>query len=266
MQHYSSASILICLVLVYSVVRGAPNDGKYNPRKYSKNGKYVHRNEDYVEDLNRYRYVHYDDGDRGRYFHIHIPYDGGYGNYEGGHEPYRFPPYDPAGEYAEQVNKYSYDPFRANSYDIQKPSIYLEYGVPSVSETNTASSDVRKSLLPGPGTAYLPVPESDELDVRKSLLPGPGTAYLPVLTSKEQSLAIGLSEKRTKVLPHPNSIDGIDHLTTTVHDSSVRATTTQSPIETTTVPNIGTDRPATDTLHNQPCFATSGPLKLVTKT
>ncbi|XP_052893141.1 uncharacterized protein LOC128300928 [Anopheles moucheti] len=270
MPYYSPALILVCLFLVYSVIRGAPNDGKYNPRKYSKNGKYVHGGEgtgDYVEDVNRYRYVHYDDGDRGKYFHIHIPYDGGFGNYEGGHEPYRYPPYDPAGEYAEQVNKYSYDPYRANSYDIQKPSIYLEYGVPSVSETNTASSvvDVRKSLLPGPGTAYLPVAESDELDVRKSLLPGPGTAYLPVLKPEEQSLTIGLSEKRPKVLPHPNSIDGVDHLTTASHDSSLRATTTQPPIETTTGPNIGTEQTTDGSLHNQPCFATSGPLKLLTK-
>uniref|UniRef100_A0A182U4M7 Uncharacterized protein n=1 Tax=Anopheles melas TaxID=34690 RepID=A0A182U4M7_9DIPT len=224
---------------------------------------------DYVEDLSRYRYVHYDDGDRGRYYHIHIPYDGGYGNYEGGHEPYRFPPYDPAGEYAEQVNKYSYDPFRADSYDIKKPSIYLEYGIPSVSETNTASSvvDVRKSLLSGPGTAYLPVPVSGELDVRQSLLPGPGTAYLPVVSPKEQSLAIGSSEKRSKILPHPNSIDSIDHLTTAASfdRNSVRATTTQSPIETTTVPNILTDRsdPIDDSsLHSRPCFATSAPLKL----
>ncbi|XP_035914883.1 uncharacterized protein LOC118513359 isoform X2 [Anopheles stephensi] len=271
MQYYSPASVLVCLILVCSVVQGAPNDGKYNPRKYNKNGKYVHRGEgDYVEDLSRYRYVHYDDGDRGRYFHIHIPYDGGYGNYEGGHEPYRFPPYDPAGEYAEQINKYSYDPFRANAYDIKKPSIYLEYGVPTVSETNTASSDVRKSLLPGPGTAYLPAAESDELDVRKSLLPGLGTGYLPVLTPQEQGLAIGLSEKRSKALPHPNSIDGVDHLTTTAstHDNSARATTTQSPIETSTVSNIGTDRtdgPADDSLHNHPCIATSGPLKLAAK-
>uniref|UniRef100_A0A182PJH6 Uncharacterized protein n=1 Tax=Anopheles epiroticus TaxID=199890 RepID=A0A182PJH6_9DIPT len=273
MQYRTPTSVLIISLLVSCIVLGAPNDGKYNPRKYNKNGKYVHRGEgDYVEDLSRYRYVHYDDGDRGRYFHIHIPYDGGYGNYEGGHEPYRYPPYDPAGEYAEQVNKYSYDPFRADSYDIKKPSIYLEYGVPSVSESNTASSvvDVRKSLLPGPGTAYLPVAESGELDVRQSLLPGPGTAYLPVLTSSEQKLAIGSSEKRSKVVPHPNSLDSIDHLTTAASSErdAVRAATTQPPIETTTTPNIVTDRTgSTDdgdgTLHlNQPCLATSAPLKL----
>ncbi|XP_061516230.1 uncharacterized protein LOC133393780 isoform X1 [Anopheles gambiae] len=270
MQYRTPTSILIFFCLVCHIALCAPNDGKYNPRKYNKNGKYVHRGEgDYVEDLSRYRYVHYDDGDRGRYYHIHIPYDGGYGNYEGGHEPYRFPPYDPAGEYAEQVNKYSYDPFRADSYDIKKPSIYLEYGIPSVSETNTASSvvDVRKSLLPGPGTAYLPVPASGELDVRQSLLPGPGTAYLPVVSSKEQNLAIGSSEKRSKILPHPNSIDSIDHLTTAASSdrNSVRATTTQPPIETTTVPNILTDRsdPIDDSsLHGRPCFATSAPLKL----
>uniref|UniRef100_A0A0E4C7A0 Uncharacterized protein n=1 Tax=Anopheles gambiae TaxID=7165 RepID=A0A0E4C7A0_ANOGA len=170
---------------------------------------------------------------------------------------------------SEQVNKYSYDPFRADSYDIKKPSIYLEYGIPSVSETNTASSvvDVRKSLLPGPGTAYLPVPASGELDVRQSLLPGPGTAYLPVVSSKEQILAIGSSEKRSKILPHPNSIDSIDHLTTAASSdrNSVRATTIQPPIETTTVPNILTDRsdPIDDSsLHSRPCFATSAPLKL----
>uniref|UniRef100_A0A182Q6L2 Uncharacterized protein n=1 Tax=Anopheles farauti TaxID=69004 RepID=A0A182Q6L2_9DIPT len=254
-------SILIVSILFHHAVHAAPNDGKYNPKKYSKNGKYVHTGEgDYVEDLSRYRYVHYDDGDRGRYFHIHIPYDGGYGNYEGGHEPYRFPPYDPAGEYAEIISKYSSDPYRADTYDIKKPSIYLEYGVPSVSESNTASSvvDVRKSLLPGPGTAYLPVTDPNELDVRTSLLKGPGTAYLPVLTPAEQRLAIGSSEKSSKVVPHPNSLDGVDHLTT----SSNRATpTTQPPIEMTTAANVDTDR-TEGSLHNQPCFATSGPLKL----
>uniref|UniRef100_A0A182NUJ5 Uncharacterized protein n=1 Tax=Anopheles dirus TaxID=7168 RepID=A0A182NUJ5_9DIPT len=252
-------AVLIVSILIHHAAHAAPNDGKYNPKKYSNSGKYVHKSEgDYVEDVSRYRYVHYDDGDRGRYFHIHIPYDGGYGNYEGGHEPYRFPPYDPAGEYAELISKYSSDPYRANSYDIKKPSIYLEYGVPSVSESNTASSvlDVRKSLLPGPGTAYLPVPDPNELDVRKSLLPGLGTGYLPVLTPTEQRLAIESSEKRPKVLPHPNSVADVDHLTT-----SARAPTTQPPVDATTVPNIATDR-TEDALHNHPCFATSGPLKL----
>jgi hypothetical protein len=48
----------------------------------------------------KWKYVHYDDGDRGRYIHIDVPYDGGYGNYEGGHEKYRTPAYDPTGEYS----------------------------------------------------------------------------------------------------------------------------------------------------------------------
>ncbi|XP_035775236.1 uncharacterized protein LOC118457626 isoform X2 [Anopheles albimanus] len=115
MQLPTSISSAIGVLLLLQIVQSAPNDGKYNPRKYNKNGKYVHRGEDYVEDLSRYKYVHYDDGDRGRYFHIHIPYDGGYGNYEGGHEPYRFPPYDPTGEYAELISKYSSDPFKTMS-------------------------------------------------------------------------------------------------------------------------------------------------------
>uniref|UniRef100_A0AAG5CXT2 Uncharacterized protein n=1 Tax=Anopheles atroparvus TaxID=41427 RepID=A0AAG5CXT2_ANOAO len=256
----SATSVIVLSIVIYCmVVQAAPNDGKYNPKKYGKSGKYVHSGEgDYVEDLNRYRYVHYDDGNRGRYFHIHIPYDGGYGNYEGGHEPYRFPPYDPAGEYAEIINKYTSDPFRANSYDIQKPSIYLEYGVPSVSESNTASSvvDVRKSLLPGPGTAYLPVKEPD-VDVRKSLLPGPGTAYLPVLTPEEQKLA---SEKKAKFLPHPNSLDGKAD-TTSMAGSKTSANRDDS--QTTTTDSPQTDA-GEDSLHNHPCLAVSGTLKLTT--
>ncbi|XP_058057251.1 uncharacterized protein LOC131208492 [Anopheles bellator] len=247
----------IALFVLFQIVHPAPNDGKYNPRKYNKNGKYVHQGEgDYVEDLSRYKYVHYDDGDRGRYFHVHIPYDGGYGNYEGGHEPYRFPPYDPAGEYAELISKYSSDPLKANSYDIQKPSIYLEYGVPSVSETNTASSvlDVRKSLLPGPGTGYLPVPDPS-LDVRKSLLPGLGTAYLPVLGPDENSLAIGSSQKNSKFVAF-NGEDG-DRNTLTTHSDTTTTTTINSEQTTPT-----TDVPRDESLHNQPCFATSGTLQL----
>ncbi|XP_052863991.1 uncharacterized protein LOC128270620 [Anopheles cruzii] len=230
-MQFQSAIVLFVLL---QIVHPAPNDGKYNPRKYNKNGKYVHQGEgDYTEDLSRYKYVHYDDGDRGRYFHVHIPYDGGFGNYEGGHEPYRFPPYDPAGEYAELISKYSSDPH------------------PSVSETNTASSvlDVRKSLLPGPGTAYLPVPDPS-LDVRKSLLPGLGTAYLPVLGPDENSLAIGSSQKNSKFVTY-NGADG-DRNTLTTHSDTTTINTTPTP----------TDMPRDESLHNQPCFATSGTLQL----
>ncbi|KFB44255.1 hypothetical protein ZHAS_00012032 [Anopheles sinensis] len=276
-------SIMVC----FTVLQAAPNDGKYNPKKYGKSGKYVHSGEgDYVEDVSRYRYIHYDDGNRGRYFHIHIPYDGGYGNYEGGHEPYRYPPYDPTGEYAyvlarlisfckfpldkiflfiytissEIINKYSSDPYRANAYDIKKPSIYLEYGVPTVSESNTASSvvDVRQSLLRGPGTAYLPAKEP-ELDVRKSLLPGPGTAYLPVLTPEEQRLA---SEKKAKILPHPNSLQGKEDASSkTGSGEGATASVSTDDSRATTTDSLPTDA-GESALHNQPCFAVSGTLKL----
>ncbi|XP_049537808.1 uncharacterized protein LOC125952400 isoform X1 [Anopheles darlingi] len=270
MQLPASVSSAIGFCLLLQIVQSAPNDGKYNPRKYNRNGKYVHRGEgDYVEDLSRYKYVHYDDGDRGRYFHIHIPYDGGYGNYEGGHEPYRFPPYDPTGEYAELISKYSQDPFRNNVYDIKKPSIHLEYGVPYLSETNTASSDVRKSLLPGPGTAYLPVAESD-LDVRKSLLPGLGTGYLPVLAPEEQGSATGSSERNSKFTPyHTSGEDNHLSLTTASGANSAELRATEEPRSTPASskeddkPHTTTDSPPTDdSLHNHPCFATSGPLKL----
>ncbi|XP_058122478.1 uncharacterized protein LOC131293386 [Anopheles ziemanni] len=257
----SFASQILSIMVCFTVLQAVPNDGKYNPKKYGKSGKYVHSGEgDYVEDVSRYRYIHYDDGNRGRYFHIHIPYDGGYGNYEGGHEPYRYPPYDPTGEYAEIISKYSSDPYRANAYDIKKPSIYLEYGVPTVSESNTASSvvDVRQSLLPGPGTAYLPAKEP-ELDVRKSLLPGPGTAYLPVLTSEEQKLA---SEKKAKILPHPNSLQGKEDAsskTGSAEGANTSASTDDS--RATTTDSLPTDA-GENALHNQPCFAVSGTLKL----
>uniref|UniRef100_A0A182KJ16 Uncharacterized protein n=1 Tax=Anopheles christyi TaxID=43041 RepID=A0A182KJ16_9DIPT len=45
MQYRTPTSILIYLCLMYHNVLSAPNDGKYNPRKYNKNGKYVHRGE-----------------------------------------------------------------------------------------------------------------------------------------------------------------------------------------------------------------------------
>lgn len=53
----------------------------------------------WMDSTDKWRYRHYDDGDRGQYIHIDIPYDGGYGNYEGGHEIYRTPGYDSTGEY-----------------------------------------------------------------------------------------------------------------------------------------------------------------------
>ncbi|KXJ76683.1 hypothetical protein RP20_CCG009185 [Aedes albopictus] len=178
-------------IIVETAARAA-HDGKYNKQKYGNgnHGKYVHTNGgDYVEDLDRYRYVHYDDGDRGRYIHVHVPYDGGYGNYEGGHEPFRNPPYDASGLYAyvqkpknesclrllEQYSNTCSDsslnnPFKANEFDIRQPSIYLEYGTPepeyvdasSLQEKLTSASlagqlDPRASTFPG--TSYLPVPK-----------------------------------------------------------------------------------------------------------
>lgn len=37
--------VLQGVLLLLQIVQSAPNDGKYNPRKYNKNGKYVHRGE-----------------------------------------------------------------------------------------------------------------------------------------------------------------------------------------------------------------------------
>nr|XP_029708852.1 LOW QUALITY PROTEIN: exocyst complex component 5-like [Aedes albopictus] len=156
-------------IIVETAARAA-HDGKYNKQKYGNgnHGKYVHTNGgDYVEDLDRYRYVHYDDGDRGRYIHVHVPYDGGYGNYEGGHEPFRNPPYDASGLYADSSLN---NPFKANEFDIRQPSIYLEYGTPEpeyvdassrqeklTSASSAGQLDPRASTFPG--TSYLPVPK-----------------------------------------------------------------------------------------------------------
>ncbi|XP_058816269.1 uncharacterized protein LOC131679545 [Topomyia yanbarensis] len=181
---------LLMLGLAPGVPARAADDGKYNKRKYfnGNHGKYVHKNEgDYVEDLDRYRYVHYDDGDRGRYIHVHVPYDGGYGPYEGGHEPYRNPPYDATGLYAyvqrpkndtclrllEQYSNTCSDsiidsPFKTNEYDIRKPELYLEYGAP-YSEFNYGASTHRVKQTSA----------SAALDPRVSNFPG--TAYLPAL-------------------------------------------------------------------------------------
>ncbi|XP_055589314.1 uncharacterized protein LOC129741602 [Uranotaenia lowii] len=173
----------------------AANDGKYNKQRYS-SGRYVHRNDgDYVESLDRYRYVHYDDGDRGRYVHVHIPYDGGYGNYEGGHEPYRNPPYDASGVYAyvqkpknetclrllEQYSNTCSDSSsdflpKTTMFDYKKPSIYLEYGTPEFEISSEASSkQVKKTSVSG------------ESDPRMSTFPG--IEYLPPHDSSEQEKA-----------------------------------------------------------------------------
>lgn len=157
----------LLILSTISCISARAHDGKYNKRKYSygNHGKYVHTNGgDYVEDLDRYRYVHYDDGDRGRYIHTNVPYDGGFGNYEGGHEPFRNPPYDASGLYADSSLD---NPFKSNEYDIKQPSIFLEYGTPdseyvdasSRQEKQTSAAitvDPRKSTFLG--TAYLPVP------------------------------------------------------------------------------------------------------------
>ncbi|XP_053692227.1 uncharacterized protein LOC128740689 [Sabethes cyaneus] len=195
----------------------AADDGKYNKRKYvsGNHGKYVRTNEgDYVEDLDRYRYVHYDDGDRGRYIHVHIPYDGGYGNYEGGHEPFRNPPYDATGLYAyvqrpkndtclRMIEQYfntcsdfnvDGNPFRASEYDIKKPSLYLEYGTP-YAEFNYGASTRREKQSA----------RSAEPDPRVSKFPG--LTYLPALESPtEHKNPNEFVRKQQKLVPPVGSL------------------------------------------------------------
>lgn len=223
------------------VVARAADDGKYNKRKYvgGNRGKYRHTNEgDYVEDLDRYRYVHYDDGDRGRYIHVHIPYDGGYGNYAGGHEPFRNPPYDATGLYAyvqrpkndtclrliEQYFNTCSDPsvdsvpFRTSDNDVQKPSLYLEYGTPYPELNYQASTHREKQAA-----------RSAEPDPRASKFPG--IAYLPALeTPIEQRSSKELStEPRKQLSPVSFEIGSIPMTSSSpAHDAKLRIITESS--------------------------------------
>ncbi|GAB0093180.1 uncharacterized protein DMENIID0001_082550 [Sergentomyia squamirostris] len=84
-----------------------PDDGKYKPNAYAKKGQYVHQDDGkYGDNPAKWRYVHVDDQrEKGKYIHIHIPYDGGYGPYSHLDNPYKHidNPYihdiEPQGEY-----------------------------------------------------------------------------------------------------------------------------------------------------------------------
>ncbi|XP_055544884.1 uncharacterized protein LOC129729974 isoform X2 [Wyeomyia smithii] len=213
------ATLLLAALLLETVPQTASraaDDGKYSKRKYinGNHGKYRHTNEgDYVEDLDRYRYVHYDDGDRGRYIHVHIPYDGGYGNYEGGHEPFRNPPYDATGLYAD--SNVGSGPFRSNEYDIKKPSLYLEYGTPYPELNYGASTHRIKQTAP-----------SAELDPRVSNFPA--TGYLPALkTPSDPSNPNELvTKQRKQVSPLSIEIDALPPLTSPrTDDTKIRLIT-----------------------------------------
>ncbi|XP_065077637.1 uncharacterized protein LOC135700898 isoform X2 [Ochlerotatus camptorhynchus] len=239
----------------------AAHDGKYNKRKYNygNHGKYVHTNGgDYVEDLDRYRYVHYDDGDRGRYIHSHVPYDGGFGNYEGGHEPFRNPPYDATGLYADSSLD---NPYKSNEYDIKQPSIYLEYGTPeseyvdasSRQEKQTSAAiglDPRASTFPG--TAYLPVPR-------------PPTEYGPPKRANANA-----STKQVKGATTLRSINiGSISLTTTSGQESKLDFVTKAP-ETTrnriTVSQRMTPESSTSTTRSTKASTTAASTKILTTT
>ncbi|EAT45444.1 AAEL003255-PA [Aedes aegypti] len=235
-------------ILVETLARAA-HDGKYDKKKYGNgnHGKYVHTNGgDYVEDLDRYRYVHYDDGDRGRYIHVHIPYDGGYGNYEGGHEPFRNPPYDASGLYAyvqkpknesclrllEQYSNTCSDsslnnPFKSNEFDIRQPSIYLEYGTPDpeyvdassrqeklTSASSARETDPRASTFPG--TSYLPVPK-------------PHTEYGPPERTRSNNVEASTKSTSTRSF----DVNSISLTTVSGQESKIRLVT-ESPATTRT--------------------------------
>ncbi|XP_055632928.1 uncharacterized protein LOC129773356 [Toxorhynchites rutilus septentrionalis] len=234
--------VALTLGIVFRVHARAANDGKYDKRRYS-SGKYMHTNEgDYVEDLERYRYVHYDDGDRGRYIHVHVPYDGGYGNYEGGHEPYRNPPYDATGLYAyvqrprnesclrllEQYYNTCSDssadnPFKVHEYDIKQPNLYLEYGTPYPEFNFDASSKQEKQTL-----------SSAEPDARMSNFPG--IAYLPV---PEPSAKVVTHEGKFSEAASRNFANTFDHSTITL------TTVSQGRTQTDYATNVPEDQTST---------------------
>lgn len=241
----------------------AQENGKYDKKKYSygNHGKYRHTTSgDYVDDLDRYRYVHYDDGDRGRYIHMHVPYDGGYGNYEGGHEPFRSPPYDASGLYAyvqrpqnesclrllEQYSKTCSDssvkgPFKTTEFDIRRPSVYTEYGTPYPELNYGASSQIKKTSSSSgtldprasnfPGLGYLPVPK-------------PSKEYLPSDSERRGSA----SSNQVKVVPLENKPSSVtngsgDQIATKLPEKQSRITLAQR----LSTPESTTPRSATTT-------------------
>lgn len=257
----TAATPLVIGLMVSLISSASGENGKYDKKKYGygNHGKYYHTTSgDYVDDVDRYRYVHHDDGDRGRYFHVHVPYDGGYGNYEGGHEPFRNPPYDASGIYAyvqrprnesclrllEQYSQTCSDstvngPFQTTEFDIRRPSVYSEYGMP-VSELNygassqqikktssTTGNDPRASNFPGLG--YLPVPK-------------PSKEYLPAASERR----ISESSKKIKVVPLESRVvaittDSDRKFATKIPEAQTRITLAQRPsTEPSTTPRSTT--------------------------
>lgn len=235
----TAATPLVIGLMVSLISSASGENGKYDKKKYGygNHGKYYHTTSgDYVDDVDRYRYVHHDDGDRGRYFHVHVPYDGGYGNYEGGHEPFRNPPYDASGIYADSTVN---GPFQTTEFDIRRPSVYSEYGTP-VSELNygassqqikktssTTGNDPRASNFPGLG--YLPVPK-------------PSKEYLPSASERR----ISESSKKIKVVPLESRVvaittDSDRKFATKIPEAQTRITLAQRPsTEPSTTPRSTT--------------------------
>uniref|UniRef100_A0A1B0GJ97 Uncharacterized protein n=2 Tax=Lutzomyia longipalpis TaxID=7200 RepID=A0A1B0GJ97_LUTLO len=97
---------IIVLIAAFVPSQGI-DDGKYKPNQYAKKGQYVHEdNGKYEENPAKWRYVHvHDQREKGKYIHVHIPYDGGYGPYSHLDNPYIHEdnPYihdiEPKGEY-----------------------------------------------------------------------------------------------------------------------------------------------------------------------
>ncbi|KAL7039905.1 hypothetical protein ACKWTF_000170 [Chironomus riparius] len=98
------------------------NSGRYkdNSGKYVDNkGKYVDNSGKYVADLEKFIYRH---DNRGKYVHVHIPYNGGYGPFKN--------PYEHDGRpYMHDDKKFS-DPFQVEVFTDKTPSVYREYGAP----------------------------------------------------------------------------------------------------------------------------------------
>uniref|UniRef100_A0A1B0DG99 Uncharacterized protein n=1 Tax=Phlebotomus papatasi TaxID=29031 RepID=A0A1B0DG99_PHLPP len=83
------ATILV-LVVATTTSQGV-DDGKYRPSQQVKKGQYVHVEDGkYVDNAAKWRYVHvHDQREKGKYIHVHIPYDGGYGPYSHIDNPYK---------------------------------------------------------------------------------------------------------------------------------------------------------------------------------
>ncbi|KAG5675018.1 hypothetical protein PVAND_004958 [Polypedilum vanderplanki] len=73
----------------------------------------------YIADHNKWAYK---PDNRGKYVHVHIPYNGGYGPFKN--------PYEHDGrDYVHDDKKYN-DPFNVEVFTDKTPSIYREYGAP----------------------------------------------------------------------------------------------------------------------------------------